>query len=78
MTKEGCENLSALLILFIFYLKKKEKDLHKANLALDNKTLKWGEISFLKRKYEINVFFSNTRCTQLLPPLEIILSQIYL
>ncbi len=35
--RKGCENLSALLILLIFYLK-------KSNLSLDNKNLKWGEI----------------------------------
>ncbi len=39
MIKEGCENESALLILLIFYLKKKTQ---KSNLSLDNKNLKWG------------------------------------
>ncbi len=61
MIKEGCENLSALLILLIFYLKKSQK----SNLSLDNKNLKWGEIS-------------NTRWTQLLAPLEILMSKISL
>ncbi len=41
MIKEGCENESAFLILLIFYLKKSQK----SNLSLDNKNLKWGEIS---------------------------------
>ncbi len=41
MIKEGCENESALLILLIFYLKNSKK----SNLSLDNKNLKWGEIS---------------------------------
>ncbi len=35
--RKGCGNLSALLILLIFYLK-------KSNFSLDNKNLKWGEI----------------------------------
>ncbi len=34
MTKGGCENVSALLILLIFYLK-------KSNLSLDNTNLKY-------------------------------------
>ncbi len=46
MIKEGCENLSALLILLIFYLKKSQK----SNLSLDNKNIKWGEISLWKKK----------------------------
>ncbi len=41
MIEEGCENVSALLILLIFYL----NDSQKSNLSLDNKDLKWGEIS---------------------------------
>ncbi len=41
MIKEGCENLSALLILLIFYLKNSQK----SNLSLENKNLKWEEIS---------------------------------
>ncbi len=41
MIKEGCENKSALLILLIFYFKKSQN----SNLSLDNKNLKWGEIS---------------------------------
>ncbi len=43
MIKEGCENVSALLILLIFYLKKINHK--KSNLSLDNKNLKSGEIS---------------------------------
>ncbi len=42
MIKEGCGNKSALLILSIYYLKKKSQ---KSNLSLDNKNLKWVEIS---------------------------------
>ncbi len=41
MIKEGCENESALLILLIFYFKNSQK----ANISLDNKNLKWREIS---------------------------------
>ncbi len=41
MTKEGCENKSALLILLIFYFKKSQK----SNLLLGNKNLKCGEKS---------------------------------
>ncbi len=41
MIKEGCENVPALLILLKFYL----NDSQKSNLSLDNKDLKWGEIS---------------------------------
>ncbi len=41
MIKEGCENESASLILLIFYLKKSQK----FNLSLENKSLKWEEIS---------------------------------
>ncbi len=37
MIKEGCENVSALLILLIFYLKNSQK----SNLSLDNKNLKY-------------------------------------
>ncbi len=40
MIKEGFENVSALFILLIFYLKKSQK----SNLSLENKNLKWGEI----------------------------------
>ncbi len=42
MIKGGCENESASLILLIFYLKEYSQ---KSNLSLDNKNLKWGEIS---------------------------------
>ncbi len=38
MIKGGCENSSALLNLFIFYLKNSQK----SNLLLDNKNIKWG------------------------------------
>ncbi len=38
--EEGCENESALLILFIFYLKKSQKSI----LSLENKNFKCGEI----------------------------------
>ncbi len=68
MIKEGCENESSLLILLIFYLKK----LQKSNLSLDDNNLKWGEISL------ITFFFSNTRWTQLLAPLDILVSKISL
>ncbi len=40
MIKEGCEILFQLLILLIFYLNSQ-----KSNLSLDNKNLKWGEIT---------------------------------
>ncbi len=56
-----------LLILLIFY----KKESQKSNLSLDNKNLKWGGgVSIW-----INVF-SNTRWTQLLTPLEILMSKI--
>ncbi len=51
MVKQGCENVSALLILLIIYLKK----LQKSNISLDNKNLEWG-----KYHYEINVFLKYT------------------
>ncbi len=41
MIKEGCGNKSALLIFLIYYLKNSQK----SNLSLENKNLKWGEIS---------------------------------
>ncbi len=41
MMKQGCGNKSALLILLIYYLKNSQK----SNLSLENKNLKWGEIS---------------------------------
>ncbi len=41
MIEEGRENKCALLILLIFYLKNSQK----SNLSLENKNLKWGEIS---------------------------------
>ncbi len=46
----------------------------KSKLSLENKNLKWGEISFWNKCF----FFSNTCCTQLLVPLEILMSKIYL
>ncbi len=65
MIKGVCENYSALLILLIFYLK-----IHKkSNLSLDNTTFKWGGGGGIIMKY---IFFSNTRWTQLLTPLEIL------
>ncbi len=69
MIKEGSENKPALLILLIFYKKK-----HK-NLSFHwTKTIEIGG----KTHYEINVFFSNTRWTQLLVPLESLMSKISL
>ncbi len=41
MIKKGCENVSPLLILLIFYFKSSQK----SNLSLDNTNLRWGEIS---------------------------------
>ncbi len=38
MIKEGCENVSELLILLIFYLRNSQK----SNLSLENKNLKRG------------------------------------
>ncbi len=52
-----------------FYLKKSQK----SKLSLENKNLKWGEISLWNK-----CFFSNTCWTQLLVALEIIMSKIYL
>ncbi len=52
MIKEGCENVSALLILFIFYLKYSQH----SNLSLHNKNSKWGGGCH----YEINVFLKYT------------------
>ncbi len=49
MIKEGCENESALLILLIFYL----GNPHKSNLSLDNKNLKWGEISLWNKCFSL-------------------------
>ncbi len=45
----------------------------KSKLSLENKNLKWG-----KYHYEMHVFFSNTCWTQLLVPLDILMSKIYL
>ncbi len=42
--KEGCENLSMLLILLISYLKYSQK----SNLSLENKNLKWGGNMIMK------------------------------
>ncbi len=66
MIKEGCENKYALLILLIFYFKKSQK----SKLSLENTNLKWGGGGY---HYEINVFW-----TQLLVPLEILMSKLYL
>ncbi len=38
MIKGGCENVSALLILLIFYLKKSQK----SNFLLDSNNINWG------------------------------------
>ncbi len=47
MIKEGCENYSALLILLIFYKKKSLK----SNLSLDDKNLKWEEMSLWNKSF---------------------------
>ncbi len=70
MINEGCENVSAILILLIFYIWNKSQ---KSNLSLDNNNFKWGEISLWNKR-----FFSNTHWTQLLAPLEILMSKISL
>ncbi len=49
------------------------KKSQKSKLSLENKNLKWGEISLWNK-----CFFSNTCWTQLLVALEIIMSKIYL
>ncbi len=49
MIKEGCENESALLILLIFYF----GNPHKSNLSLDNKNLKWGEMSLWNKCFSL-------------------------
>ncbi len=59
MFKEGCENESALLILLIFCLKNSQK----SNLSLNNKNLKWEEISLWN-----TIFFSNKHWPQLTAP----------
>ncbi len=43
------ENESALLILLIFYFKNSQK----SNLSLDNKHLKWGEISLWNKCFSL-------------------------
>ncbi len=65
MTKGGCENVSALLILLICFFYHK-----KSNLSLNSKNLKWGEISLW------NKCFSQIHIGQLLAPLEILISKI--
>ncbi len=54
-----------------------KKKSQKSKLSLENTNLKWGGGGY---HYEINVFFffSNTCWTQLLVPLEILMSKIYL
>ncbi len=69
MIQEGCENKSALLIILIFYLKKSQK----SNLSLDNKNLKWGEISLWNK-----CFFSNTHWPQLTAPFYSILFETFI
>ncbi len=49
MIKGGCENESSLLILLICYLKTSQK----TNLSLDNKNLKWGEISLWNKCFSL-------------------------
>ncbi len=49
MIKGGCENESALLILLIFYL----KNWQKSNLSLENKNLKWEEISLWNKCFSL-------------------------
>ncbi len=44
-TKGGCENKCALILL-IFYFKKSQK----SKLSLENRNLKWGEISLWNKK----------------------------
>ncbi len=51
MIKKGSENENALLILLIFYLKKSQK----SNLSLDNKNLKWGEISLWNKYFSLHI-----------------------
>ncbi len=50
------------------------KKITKSKLSLDNKNLKWGEISLWNKCF----FSSNTCWTQLLVPLEILMSKISL
>ncbi len=71
MIKEGCENKCALLFLLTFYF---FLNLKKSKLSLENNNLKWGKISLWNKCF----FFSNTCWTQLLVPLEILMSKIYL
>ncbi len=57
---KGCENLSAILILFIFYFKKSQK----SNLSLDNTNLKWVEISLSNNfflKYMLDTIIGTPR-----------------
>ncbi len=52
---------------YLFFLSQKSK------LSLDNKNLKWEEISLWNK-----CFYSNTCWAQLLVPIEILISKIYL
>ncbi len=55
---------------FIYYFFKSQK----SNLSLENKNLKWGEISLWNKCF----FFYQIHVGQLLVPLEILMSKIYL
>ncbi len=64
MIKEGSEK-TCILILLIFYLKRNHKNL---TFHWTKTNWKWGKISLWNK-----CFFSNTRWTQLLVPLETVL-----
>ncbi len=63
MIKEGWENVSALLILLIFHLKKSQK----SKLSLDNKNLKWGEILFWNKCFEFFCQFNSSKWSPIMP-----------
>ncbi len=48
-SKEGCGNKFALLIILIFYFKNSQK----SKLSLENKNLKWGEISLWNKCFSL-------------------------
>ncbi len=58
MIKEVCENVSALLTLFIFYL-------NKSNLSFYNKNFKWGGNIIMKSmfflKYTLDTIIGTPR-----------------
>ncbi len=64
-----CLKLICIVNPFDLLLKKSQK----SNLSLDNKNLKWGGNIIMKY-----ILFSNRRWTQLLAPLEILMSKISL